>query len=102
MCSDESVICHGSFEGSVIVHLISKMFVVESGIIYIYICFEFILSLVHFLLWLWLGSGYLRCICVQQIRLGLELGLGFADTRTIKVGFFRYVCNQVHMMKREK
>ena len=34
MCSEESVICDGSFEGSVIVNLVRNDIIVESGIRY--------------------------------------------------------------------
>ena len=34
MCSKEFVICDGSFEGSVIVHLVRNNIIVESGIRY--------------------------------------------------------------------
>ena len=34
MCSEESVICDGSFEGSVIVHLVRNNIIVESEIRY--------------------------------------------------------------------
>ena len=55
-----------------------------------------------FFLGLWLWLGYLLCICVKQPGLGLDLDLGCSDTRTIEVGVFIYVCNQLNNLKREK
>ena len=75
--SEESEICDGVFEGSVIVRLVNKSTVIESGIRDVF--FELTRYIVRFLLGPGWGFGFVWCMYVQNIGLVLGLGLVFFE-----------------------
>ena len=88
MSSEVLVIRDKKIEGSVIVHLVIKSIVVESGIRDKF--FEFLQSLVRFLLELGLGLGFflMHVYLTSRVR--------------VRVRVCIYVYNRLHMLKRDE